>query len=220
MAQTRTVPDERLLGYILANEPEEHAELRKLRELTQGLPGALMQIVPEQGHFLAFLVKLIGARRVLELGTFTGYSAMAMALALPADGRLVTCDVNDKSIEVGRRCWERAGVAAKIHVAIAPAAVTLERLEREGEGNFDLVFVDADKPAYDCYYESALRLVRVGGLIVLDNMLQRGEVSDPRNCDVRTLSVRALNAKIAGDGRVDRVLLPIADGMTLARRRI
>jgi O-methyltransferase len=218
MAQTRTAPDEPLLAYILANQPPEHEELRRLRQLTQSLPRALMQIVPEQGHFLALLIKLIGARRVLELGTFTGYSALAMALALPDDGRLVTCDVNAETVNVGRGCWERAGVAAKIEVEIGPALATLDWLEGEG-GTFDLIFIDADKPAYDRYYESALRLVRPGGLIVLDNMFQRGEVADPRNGDGRTRAVRALNAKIATDERVDRVLLPLADGVTLARRR-
>jgi predicted O-methyltransferase YrrM len=219
MAQIRTAPDEPLLAYILANQSPEHVELRRLRQLTQGLPLALMQIVPEQGHFLALLIKLIGARRVLELGTFTGYSALAMALALPDDGRLVTCDVNAGTVDVGRGCWERAGVTAKIEVEIGPALATLDRLERAGQGPFDLIFIDADKPAYDRYYEFALRLVRPGGLIVLDNMLQRGEVADPCNGDGRTTAVRALNAKIASDERVDRVLLPLADGITLARRR-
>jgi len=219
MAQTRSVPNERLLAYILANQPPEHEELRALRDLTQDLPQSMMQIVPEQGHLLAFLVKLTGARRVLELGTFTGYSAMAMALALPPDGRLVTCDVDSEAVDVGRGCWERAGVAGKIQVEIGPALATLDRLEREGKDAFDLVFIDADKSAYGRYYESALRLVRPGGLIILDNMFQRGEVSDSCNRDPRTLVVRALNAKIASDERVDRVLLPLADGVTLARRR-
>jgi predicted O-methyltransferase YrrM len=219
VSQIRTAPNERLQAYILANEPPEHEELRKLRDLTEAMPNARMQILPEQGHFLAFLVTLIGARRILEVGTFTGYSAMALALALPADGRVVTCDLNEEPIGVGRPCWERAGVAAKIDVVIGPAVDTLGRLERGNDETFDLAFIDADKMAYDRYYEFALRLVRPGGLIVFDNMLQRGEVADPHNIDPRTVSVRALNAKIARDDRVDRVMLPIADGMTLTRRR-
>jgi O-methyltransferase len=220
MDQIRTVPTEQLIAYLLANEPPEHVELSKLRSLTQGLQRSIMQIAPEQGHFLAFLVKLIGARRVLELGTFTGYSAMAMALALPDDGRLITCDVDDETVNIGAAFWQRAGVAHKIEVRIGPALATLDRLERHGGPSFDLVFIDADKPAYDAYYEAALRLVRPGGVIVLDNMFQRGEVSAPSQNDARTEAVRALNAKIAGDDRVDRVMLPIADGMTLARRRV
>jgi predicted O-methyltransferase YrrM len=219
MAQTRTVPSDQLIAYLLASQPPEHEELCKLRSLTQGLPRSIMQIAPEQGHFLAFLIKLINARRVLELGTFTGYSAMAMALALPDDGRLITCDVNDETVNIGAAFWKRAGVAHKIKVRIGPALATLDCLEREDTPSFDLVFIDADKPAYDSYYEAALRLVRRGGMIVLDNVFQRGEVSDPCWSDTRTEVVRALNAKIAGDERVDRVMLPVADGMTLARRR-
>jgi len=219
MAQIRTVPSDQLIAYLLASQPPEHEELCKLRSLTQGLPRSIMQIAPEQGHFLAFLIKLIDARRVLELGTFTGYSAMAMALALPDDGRLITCDVNDETVSIGAAFWQRAGIAHKIKVRMGPALATLDRLEREDTPSFDLVFIDADKPAYDSYYEAALRLVRRGGMIVLDNMFQRGEVSDPCQSDARTEVVRALNRKIAGDERVDRVMLPVADGMTLARRR-
>ena len=217
MSQIRAAPNERLHAYLLACEPPEHDELSGLRDRTKVLPTAYMQILPEQGHFLAFLVKLIGARRVLELGTFTGYSALAMALALPQDGQVVTCDVSEDSVAVGRPYWQRAGVADKIKTKIGPALTTLAELTNDAANSFDLAFIDADKPAYDSYYEFALRLVRSGGLIVLDNMFQRGEVTDPSNNDPRTAVVRALNAKIAGDERVDRVVLPIADGMTLAR---
>jgi len=178
-----------------------------------------MQIGSEQAHFLALLARLVEARRVLEIGTFTGTGALTFALALPADGKLVTCDLNEESLVVGHPYWERAGVAHKIERIVGPAPDTLARLERSEQGEFDLVFIDADKMAYDRYYEFALRLVRQGGLIVLDNMLQRGDVADPHNRDPRTIAIRALNAKIARDERVDRVLLPIADGMTLARRR-
>ena len=218
MAQIRTKLDDRLSAYLLANGPPEHDELRNLREVTKNVAKAHMQILPEQGHFLAFLIKLIGARRVLELGTFTGYSAMAMALALPANGRLVTCDLNEGSIKFGHPYWARAGVAERIKVMIGPALESLAQLENT-RTQFDVIFIDADKIAYDHYYESALRLVRPGGLIVFDNMLQRDEVAELSNGDPRTASVRSLNTKIAGDERVDRVILPIADGMTLARRR-
>jgi len=179
-----------------------------------------MQIAPEQGHFLTFLARLIGARRTLEIGTFTGYSALAMALALPADGRIVACDISEEWVSIGRPFWQRAGVADKIEVRIGPAIETLQQLERDGAaGSFDLAFIDADKENMDGYYEGALRLVRPGGLVILDNMFQGGRIIDPDNNDYRTNVVRDLNSKIAADERVDRVLVPIGDGMTLARRR-
>jgi O-methyltransferase len=180
---------------------------------------AHMQIAPEQGHFLGFLARLIGARRTLELGTFTGYSALAMALALPNEGRVTTCDINAAWIDIGRPHWENAGVAHKIDIIIGPALYTLERMERTGGEPFDLGFIDADKAQYDSYYEITLRLVRPGGLIVLDNMLQRGRVADPDQDHADTVAVRKLNTKIAGDERVDRTILPLGDGMTLVRRR-
>jgi O-methyltransferase len=219
MANARLALDDRLYAYLLRSEPPEHEELQKLRERTKRLPEARMQIAPEQGHFLAFLVRLIHGRRTLELGTFTGYSALAMALALPADGRVVTCDLCQTWIDMGRLHWKRAGVDNKIEVKIGPALKTLERLESGAAGLFDLAFVDADKEAYDSYYESTLRMVRSGGLIVFDNMFRRGRVADPQETDPDPVSVRKLNAKIAGDERVDRVILPIGDGMTLVRRR-
>jgi O-methyltransferase len=219
MADIHIALDKRLHAYLLANEPPEHEELRKLRERTGTMSVARMQIAPEQGHFLAFLARLIGARRTLELGTFTGYSALAMALALPADGRVVTCDINVEWVNIGRPYWDRTGVAGKIEVMIGEANETLKQMESEGVEHFDLAFIDADKGRYDCYYESALRLVRPGGLIVLDNMLQHGRVADPHESNVNPVAVRKLNAKIASDERVDRVILPLGDGMTLARRR-
>jgi O-methyltransferase len=218
MAEARVALDERLYAYLLNSEPPEHEQLRLLSERTRALPEARMQIAREQGHFLQFLVRLIGAHRILELGTFTGYSALAMALALPADGKMVTCDVSEPWSRVGRPHWRKAGVASNIDLKIGPAIATLDQLEREGDV-FDLMFIDADKEAYDSYYEIALRLVRAGGLIVFDNMFRLGRVADPKETDPDSVSIRRLNAKIAVDERVDRVLLPVADGMTLVRRR-
>jgi O-methyltransferase len=216
--RARALNDESLYAYLQSKEPPEHPELARLREVTRTLPRGRMQIAPEQGHFLTLLARLIGARRTLEIGTFTGYSALAMALALPADGRIVACDISEEWVSIGRPFWHRAGVTDKIEVRIGPAIESLQQLEREG-GSFDLAFIDADKENMDGYYEGALRLVRPGGLIVLDNMFQGGRVIDADNNDVRTNVVRDLNSKIAADERVDRVLVPIGDGMTLARRR-
>jgi O-methyltransferase len=220
MVEKFTRIDERLYGYLLAHQAPEHQELQALRVATQVMPDGRMQITQEQGHLLALLVQLMGARRILEVGTFTGYSALAMALVVPPEGRIVACDINDEWTSIARAYWRRAGVADKIALRIAPAAETLKVLESEaGLDQFDFAFIDADKTAYDTYYEAALRLVRPGGLIVLDNMLRRGRVADPNERDADTVALRELNVKIANDNRVDRVLLPIASGVTLARRR-
>jgi predicted O-methyltransferase YrrM len=212
--------DQRLHAYLLAHQAPEHPELVALREATQQMPNGVMQITPEQGHLLVLLVRLMAARRALEIGTFTGYSTLAVALALPANGRVVALDIDEAGPAIGREYWQRAGVANKIEVRIAPAPETLRQLENDGSAaSFDLAFIDADKTGYDRYYEHALRLVRPGGMIVLDNMLRRGRVADPSVTDDDTVALRTLNDKIAADERVDRVLLPIATGMTLARRR-
>jgi O-methyltransferase len=179
-----------------------------------------MQSTTEQGHLLALLVRLICARHVLDIGTFTGTSALAMALALPEGGLLTTCDLHERWIIVGRQAWKRAGVAEKIEVRLGPASATLLTIEEmRGAEAFDLAFIDADKTGYDSYYEASLRLVRPGGLLVLDNTLRRGRVVIEADVEPDTLALRAINTKIAADERVDRVLLPIASGMTLARRR-
>jgi predicted O-methyltransferase YrrM len=209
-----------LYAYVLDHEPAEHGALRRLREATQEMEHAFMQITPEQGHFLAFLLKLLTAQRVLELGTFTGYSALAMALALPENGRVVTCDVNEQYVAMAKQYWEEADVGDRIEVRIGPALRTLDALDKSGSvDTFDAVFIDADKDNYTLYYEAALRLVRRGGVVILDNMLRLGRVIDTAARDPGTIAIRALNDRIAHDERVDRVLLPLGDGLTLVRRR-
>ncbi|MEX0852777.1 MAG: class I SAM-dependent methyltransferase [Bauldia sp.] len=211
--------DERLNDYVVGCGNREHPVAAELRQLTGRMPLAIMQISPEQGQFLALLGKLVGARKALEVGTFCGYSALWIALALPADGRLIACDVSREWTSIGLRHWREAGVAHKIDLRLAPAIETLTALEAAGEaGQFDFAFIDADKEGYDEYYERALRLVRSGGVIVLDNMLWGGMVADPKATDGETRYIRALNAKIAADDRVDKVLVPIGDGMIVARK--
>ena len=179
-----------------------------------------MQIGADQGQFMGLLVEIMGVRNALEVGTFTGYSALAVALALPDDGRLVACDVSEEWTAIARRYWEEAGVAHKIDLRLAPALETLEGLLAEAcAGTFDFAFIDADKEGYDVYYERALELMRTGGLIALDNMLWEGKVVDPAVMDVDTQAIRAMNMKLAGDARVTLSLLPIGDGLTLARKR-
>jgi len=191
-----------------------------LREETAKLPMALMQISPEQAAFMQLIVKLLGVRRALEVGTFTGYSALAVAEAMPADGKLIACDVSDEWTSMGKRHWAAAGVAHKIDLRLAPAVTTLDQLLASGHADtFDFAFIDADKSNYDHYYERALKLVRVGGLIGIDNTLWNGAVVDASRQDADTKAIRALNEKVHGDSRVDVVLMPIGDGLTLARRR-
>jgi O-methyltransferase len=217
---TFAAPESPDYAYLLSHEPPEHAAMSALREVTGAMPNGFMQIGPDQAHMMAFIVKLMAARRILEIGTFTGYSALAMALALPFNGQLITCDVEKDWAEVGRRFWEAAGVSSKIEVRIGPALETLDELERTGAGgSFDIVFVDANKPDYDRYYESSLRLARPGGMIILDNMLFLGRVADLRDRSSSAITLRELNVKIAQDERVDRVILPIGDGVTFVRRR-
>ncbi len=198
----------------------ESAAAAALRVETAKLPMAMMQISPEQAAFMQLLVKLLGVRRALEVGTFTGYSALAVAEAIPPDGLLIACDVSQDWTAVGKPHWVAAGVASKIDLRIAPAVETLDALIAQGQSNtFDFAFIDADKSNYDNYYERALRLVRVGGLIGIDNTLWNGAVVDMARQDDDTKAIRALNEKVHADNRVDVVLLPIGDGLTLARRR-
>jgi predicted O-methyltransferase YrrM len=206
---------EKLADYIRTVSLREPDVLRRLREETATMRGAGMQISPEQGQFMSLLARLIGTERYLEVGTFTGYSALVMALALPAKGRVVACDVSEEWTAVGQRYWREAGVARKIDLRLAPALQTLDALIIE-RASFDFAFIDADKENYDGYYERALKLVRRGGVIAIDNVLWSGAVIDPAKKDADTKAIRALNRKLTKDERVELSLLPIGDGLTLA----
>ena len=211
--------DDTLYDYVLAHSVREHPAQIALREATAGHRWAGMQISPEQGQFMALLVKLLGARRAIEVGVFTGYSALTVALALPDDGTLLACDISDEYTRVGRPYWEQAGVAHKIELRLAPARTTLEACLFAGEaGHYDFAFIDADKAGYDAYYECCLQLLRTGGLIAIDNTLWSGAVAQPA-VDADTMALQRLNAKLHDDQRVDLSLLPIGDGLTLARKR-
>jgi predicted O-methyltransferase YrrM len=192
----------------------------QLREETARHPRANMQVAPEQGQFLAFLVKLIGARKTLEVGVFTGYSSLSVALALPDDGKIVACDISEEFTSVARKYWQQAGVANKIDLQLAPGIESLEKLLSQGQAeSFDFAFIDADKENYSHYYELVLQLVRPGGLIAIDNVLWSGRVAQREVQDSATLAIRDFNKKLSQDNRVDLSLLPVADGLTLARKR-
>lgn len=217
--RTIGISDE-LAAYVVKVGTREPDVLARLREETSAIPQHGMQIAPEQGAFLAILVELTGARRCIEVGTFTGYSSTAVALALPDDGHLVCCDVSEEWTSLARKYWAEAGVAGKIDLRIAPAAETLDQLLADGEeSTYDFAFVDADKSGYDRYYERLMRLVRPGGLIAFDNTLWSGRVLEQNSEDEDTRALQALNTKLADDERITLCLLPLADGVTLARRR-
>ena len=212
--------DDALYQYLLDVSLRETPLLKRLRDETQALPMARWQVAPEQGQFLALLVKLTGARRLLEVGTFTGYSALCMAAALPVDGSLICCDIPGDYNAIARRYWQEAGLAGRIDLRLAPALETLGELERQVQGEqFDLVFIDADKANYPAYLEHALQLLRVGGLAVFDNTLWSGRVleTSPESADTR--AIQALNLALKDDVRVDLSLLPLGDGLTLCRKR-
>jgi len=217
----RTLPlDDRLYDYLLATALREHPAQARLRAATARLPEAGMQTAPEQAQLMALLVELCGARRVLEIGCFTGYGTLAMALALPPDGHLVTLDVNPEWVALGQQAWREAGVADRIEVRFGLALASLDQLIAAGAaGSFDLAFIDADKKSYNAYYERSLVLVRAGGLILLDNVLWGGLVADPANADHQTAALRALNTKLRDDARISLALVPIGDGLMLARKR-
>ncbi len=207
-----------LYAYLLAHNPPRDAVLHELAVETAALgPISMMEVAGEQAAFLAFLVRLIGARRAVEVGTFTGYSAIAVARALPPDGRLLCCDVNEEWTAIARRYFARAGVADRITLRLAPAIETLRGLPRDEP--IDFAFIDADKTGYRAYYDELLPRLRPNGLIVFDNVLWNGQVADPSDTSEATVAIRALNDFLVRDDRVDAVMLPIADGVTLVRKR-
>jgi len=209
-----------LHDYLLAHSLREHPVLAALREETAGVKHAGMQIGPEQGQFMALLVQMLGARNTIEIGVYTGYSSLAVALALPEDGRVVACDVNEEWTAIARRYWEKAGVAHKVDLRLAAASRTLEQLLREGgAGRYDFAFIDADKPNYAKYFEQCMQLVRSGGVIAIDNTLWSGTVADPDVHDADTDAIRAFNDALHRDQRIALSLLPLGDGLTLALKK-
>ncbi|HEY8368807.1 MAG TPA: class I SAM-dependent methyltransferase [Thermodesulfobacteriota bacterium] len=210
-------PVDRYVNEVITRESEV---ARRLRAETSALPEAGMQIGPDEAALLGLLARLVGARRAIEIGTFTGMSALAVASALPPDGRLVCCDTSETWTRIARRYWAEAGVADRIDLRLGPARATLETLLAQGEaGTYDFAFIDADKTEYDAYYEACLALLRPGGLVLVDNVLWSGAVADPAEQDPDTTAIRALNLKIRDDPRVDAVLLTVGDGLTVARKR-
>jgi predicted O-methyltransferase YrrM len=212
--------DERLYDYLVDVSVREHPAAAALRAETAKHRASGMQIGPHQGALMALLAQMLGATRTLEIGTYTGYSALAVALALPPEGRVIACDVSDEYTRIGKPFWEQAGVAHKIDLRLGPGLKTMDALLEAGEaGRFDFVFIDADKESYDGYYERALKLLRRGGVVAVDNVLWGGSVADPAKRDADTDAIRALNAKIRTDERVSICMVPVADGLTLALKR-
>jgi caffeoyl-CoA O-methyltransferase len=208
-----------LYQYLLSVSLRESEILKQIRTESRSHPLAKMQISPEQAQFMALLIKLMGAKKVLEIGVFLGYSSTAMASALPEDGKIIACDNNAEFTNIACGYWQKAGLESKINLRLAPALETLDQLIAEGQSNsFDFVFIDADKSNYDNYYEKSLQLVRPGGLIAVDNVLWSGRVADEQVNDNRTNKIRAFNEKLANDDRIDLSLVPIGDGLTLARK--
>lgn len=206
--------------YLLKNSLREPEVLQKLREQTHKMSMAQMQISPEQGQFMRLLIEIMQAKKTLEIGVFTGYSTLSVALGLPEDGKIIACDINVEWTKIAKKFWEAAGVANKIDLRLAPALETLQSLIDNGEANtFDFAFIDADKANYDVYYEMALKLLRQGGVVAIDNVLWYGDVADPNNQEANTIVIRELNAKIHNDERVSMSMLSIGDGLTLARKR-
>jgi predicted O-methyltransferase YrrM len=212
-------PTPQVVEYLARIGGREVPVQKRLRDRTEERPDGHMQVTAEQAATLQLLVKLTGAKKCLEIGTFTGTSALALALALPDDGRIVALDVSKEFTDIGRPFWKEAGVEGKIDLRIGPASHSLDDMIAAGEGPFDFAFIDADKPGYDAYYERVLRLVKPGGLIVLDNMLLSGKVADPVDMDVSAAALRALNEKIFADARVEMALTTVGDGMTLCIRK-
>jgi predicted O-methyltransferase YrrM len=220
MSRTVTAVTDELAAYVSEVTLREPELLRRLRDETAGHPEASCQISAEQGQFLSLLMRLLGARRTLEVGVFTGYSSLSVALALPPDGCLVACDISDEYTSVARRYWKEAGVEHKIDLRLGPAVETLDSLLAEGQaGTYDFVFIDADKTGYQAYYDRALVLVRPGGIIAIDNVLWHGRVIDPAVNDADTLAIRELNRRLHADERVWLSMVTIGDGLTLAMKK-
>ena len=220
MSSRTIVLTDALYKYLLEVSLREPEVMRRLREETQKMPSAGMQISPEQGQFMALLVELMGAKRCLEIGTFTGYSALAVARALPADGILVACDISANYTARAKPYWQEAGVADRIDLRIGPAVETLDTLLAQGQaGSFDFAFIDADKTNYKNYFQRVLDLLRRGGLACVDNVLWSGAVADPTRDDEDTVAIREFNQALAKDSRVTISLVPIGDGLTLTRKR-
>lgn len=212
--------DDALYEYLLRVSLREPPLWKQLREETAQLPMARMQIAPEQGQFMALLARLLGVRQGLEVGVFTGYSSLCVAAAMPEGGQLIACDTSEEWTAIARRYWEAAGVAGRVDLRLAPALQTLDDLLADGQGGrFDWMFIDADKTNYDHYYERGLELLRPGGVVLFDNVLWSGQVADEQVQDEDTRALRALNAKLGTDMRVDIAMLPVADGLTIARKR-
>jgi predicted O-methyltransferase YrrM len=220
MTPKRSLLPDAVERYAAVEMVHEAPVLRELRAETAALPRGGMQIGADQGAFMAILVRLIGARRCLEIGTFTGYSALVVAMALPSDGRLVACDISEEWTRIARRYWAKAGMSDRIDLRLGPARETVAGLIQAGAaGSFDFAFIDADKTSYDVYYEASLTLVRSGGLILLDNTLQDGAVVDPARHEADTDAIRAINRKVRDDERVEAALLTIGDGVMMARKK-
>ena len=212
--------DDRLYAYLLQHSLREAPLLKRLRDETTRMPDGMMQIAPEQGQFMGLLVELVGAKCALEIGTFTGYSSVCFARAMGPAGRLVCCDISEHYTAVARRYWAEAGVADRIELKLGPALATLDGMLAAGAaGQYDFAFIDADKTNYDGYYERVLKLLRAGGLVAIDNMLWNGAVADPKDQEPDTLAIRRLNEKLHADERVTASLVPIGDGLLLARKR-
>lgn len=220
MSNTSFLVPARLYDYLLEQSLREPPILAQLRKETAELPQAMMQIAPEQGQFMALLVQLMEARKTLDIGVFTGYSSLAVGLALPPGGRVIGCDINDDWASIAKRYWALAGLSDRIELRLGPAIASLDKLIAEGQaGSFDFAFIDADKTSYLNYYERCLALVRPGGLILVDNVFRNGQVVDPPDDDADTRAIHAFNQYVAADSRVSISMLPVADGLTLAFKR-
>lgn len=211
--------DDKLYKYMLDHSLREPEVMQRLRKVTARHPMSMMQISPEQGQFMQMLIKLTGAKKCIEIGTFTGYSALAVALALPKNGKIVACDISDEYTQIGIPFWEEAGVAGKIDLRIGPAKKTLNKMIKDGEGeSYDFVFIDADKLGYPDYYTRCMKLLRPGGLIAVDNVFMQGGVADGRKRSENVVAMRAFNKQLKADKRIELSMLPVGDGLSLVRK--